>query len=293
MLKSLAAFTTAGCLLLVGASSELSDVHRGDLRVRKPARHAALCARAVYCGDFETGDYSQYVHQQFSEGPWARQTGTYTIDKVGHSEADIVTSPVKQGTYASRCTIRPTTGTSASDRCEVVAGVPTGSSRTWFYGWWTYFPGPSQDWWPRHADYNDWTQLGQYPNGTDWIRFGIDATSRTVARYGAPALFAEGPGLPYCSSCSRNKKYFGAIRYGHWYHVIVEARWSHDPSLGHVKIWIDGKVASPETYAATLTGTATSVDVSQGIYRAAYRSTNTVIHDGLCRARTFEVAAAC
>jgi chitodextrinase len=256
-----------------------------------PSPPSATCASQSFCGDLETGNFSQYGEHEWSEGPWADQS-TYTTSNVGHSEADIVTSPVKQGAYASRCTIRPTTGSSPSDRCEAYADEAD-SSRTWFYGWWTYFPGPSQDWWPKYADYNDWTQFGQYPNGTDWLKFGIDATSGTVASYGKPALFAEGPGIPYCTACSNRKVYMGAIQYDHWYHVVVEARWSHDPAVGYVSIWLDGVNVSPKTFDATLTGTQNTVHVSQGLYRAPYSSTNTVVHDGLCRATTFADASAC
>jgi Polysaccharide lyase len=83
------------------------------------------------------------------------------------------------------------------------------------------------------------------------------------------------------------------LQYDRWYHFVVEARWSFDPSVGYISIWVDGVNVVPKRFGKTLSGTATQVHVSQGIYRAAYTSTNTVIHDGLCRAATYEAAAAC
>jgi hypothetical protein len=167
------------------------------------------------------------------------------------------------------------------------------ASQTQFYGWWTMFPsvnGGPQDWWHQGSDYNDFFQFGQYPNGLSgatWPYCGVAATS-------SPArLFCEGPGIPYCSACNRNKVYLGNLVYDHWYHFVVEARWSRDPSVGYLSIWVDGVNVSPKTYGATLTGTATQVHVSWGMYRAAYTSTNTVIHDGLCRAASYADAAGC
>jgi chitodextrinase len=250
------------------------------------------CALQLHCWSFETGNYSQYDQHEWSEGPWADQS-TYTINNVGHSECDILTSPVHEGSYASRCHVKPTTGTSTSDRAEMVtsnADATGDASQIQFYGWWTMFPsvdGGPQDWWHQGGDWNDFFQFGQYPNGLSgatWPYCGVDATS-------SPArLYCEGPGIPYCSACGRNKVYLGNLVYDHWYHFVVEARWSSDSSVGYLSIWVDGVNVSPKTYGATLTGTATQVHVSWGMYRGAYSSTNTVIHDGLCRAATYQGA---
>jgi hypothetical protein len=253
------------------------------------------CALQLHCWSFETGKYSQYEQHEWSEGPWADQS-TYTIHNVGHSECDILTSPVHEGSYASRCQVRPTTGTSTSDRAEMVtsnADATGDASQTQFYGWWTMFPsvnGGPQDWWHQGGDWNDFFQFGQYPNGLSgatWPYCGVDATS-------SPArLYCEGPGIPYCSACGRHKVSLGSLVYDHWYHFVVEARWSSDPSIGYLSIWVDGVNVSPKTHGATLTGTATQVHVSWGMYRGAYSSTNTVIHDSLCRAATYQGAAGC
>jgi Polysaccharide lyase len=252
-----------------------------DVRVTGSPRSS--CSAQPFCADYETGDFSRYGQHEWS----INNDQGYTASQTGNSAASIIRSPSRQGRYAAEFRVFPTTGTSPSDRAEAMTSQDdaTGDpSRAWFYGWWTYFPGPSQDWWPKYGDYNDFTQFGQYPDGTRWLYFGIDARR---AYWAHPVLFVEGPPL------SRKQIISKPIRYDHWYHFIVEARWSHDPAVGFVSIWLDGVKALPATEGATLTGTATGVHISQGLYRAAYRSTNTVIHDGLCRATTFEAAAAC
>jgi Polysaccharide lyase/Bacterial TSP3 repeat len=264
-----------------------------------PPPPSSTCSAQPFCGDFETGNYSQYDQHQWSEGPWADQS-TYTINNVGHSECDIVPSPVRQGSFASRCQVKPTTGTSASDRAEMMssnANATGDASQTQFYGWWTMFPsvnGQPQHWWPTFADHNDFFQFGQNssavsPDGNTpgWHYCGVNAT-QSPAR-----LYCEGPGFPFSSTSQRRKIDLGAIQYDHWYHFVVEARWSQDPSVGYLSLWVDGVNVSPKRSAATLTGTATQVHVSWGLYRAAYSSTNTVIHDGLCRAATYQGAAGC
>ena len=243
-----------------------------------PPPPTATCAQQPFCGDFETNDFSQYWQRE-----WTGSPDGYTADQVGNSKSTIVTSPVAQGTYAAKCEVFPTRGTSTNDRCENLSpeAETTGTLGTpQFYGWWTYFPGPTQDWWHAGGDWNAWTQFGEYPLGSSWPGFGLDATADQFH----PKMFVSIPA---------GKFYLGDLVYDHWYHVIVEAVWSHDPAVGYFTVWFDGDNVLPRKMGATLTGTADAVHISQGIYRGAYSSTNTVIDDGLCRAATYTDAAAC
>jgi Polysaccharide lyase len=87
-------------------------------------------------------------------------------------------------------------------------------------------------------------------------------------------------------------------RYAHWYRFPIHARWSTGAD-GYVEMWLDGKQVIPRAYSATLRNqrspaspdfTSPGIHVSQLSYSAAYRSTNTVIHDGFCRASSPRVA---
>ena len=112
------------------------------------------------------------------------------------------------------------------------------------------------------------------------MAIGVDATHRR-----SPVIYTEG--MPF-----RRKRILATLRYNHWYHFLVHARWSTG-SNGYMAMWLDRKKVVPRVYGATLRNqnSPASSDfispgmyVSQGIYRGAYRSTNTVIHDGFCRA---------
>lgn len=262
---------------------------------------ATGCQAALWCADPDAqgGTYNDWQHWQWSlNNPrWAYADAH---PNVGDSECKVIASPVHTGAYASQCSVYPTDGVSAKDRAELnsyeYAKTMGDASQVQFYGWWAYFPalsGGAQNWWSNGGDFNDVIQFGQYQGGaSSWMYMGVDATPATVSQYGAPALFAEGPGIP-AACCGRNKVILAPLQYGHWFHFVVEARWSQNPAVGYLQIWVDGQVRSPKTYAATLVAPSTGVGISQGIYRKAYTSTNTVIDDGLCRASSYAGAAAC
>ena len=147
----------------------------------------------------------------------------------GNSSATIITSPVDQGRYASKFQVFPTTGTNPNDRAEAVAtqqnsgGYP---GQEWYYGWWTYFPGPTQQWWSQGGDWNDITRSSRPTMSSAQLYLGVDATAAT------PRIFAEGMPL--------GKRILATLQYDHWYHFIVHAKWSVDPGVGLMEIWLDG-----------------------------------------------------
>jgi hypothetical protein len=258
----------------------------GVFVVTGPGGSAAASCRP-FGGGYETGDFSQWWLHQWSIN--ADPAQRYNAYNVGNSSATIVTRPVAQGRYAARFQVFPTTGTNPNDRAEIVASQSESGGypgQTWWYGWSTYIPGPSQDWWHAGGDWNDITQFSSTDNVSSQMVFGIDAT-----RPGSPRIYVEA--MPF-----RRKRILARLRYSQWYRFLVHARWSTG-SDGYVEIWLDGKRKVARVQGATLRNqtspanaafTSPGMYVTQGIYRAAYRSTNTVIHDGFCRASTRRAA---
>ncbi|MGC1801302.1 MAG: heparin lyase I family protein, partial [Solirubrobacterales bacterium] len=198
------------------------------------------CWLGSFCGGYETGDFSQWWLHQWSINPDSTQS--YNIYNVGNSAARIVTRPVAQGRYAAEFQVLPTTGTNPNDRAEIVASQAESGGyqgQTWWYGWWTYFPGPSQDWWHQGGDWNDITQFFSTDNVPSQMAIGIDA-----ARHSPPVIYAEG--MPF-----RRKQILAPLRYGHWFHFLVHARWSTGPD-GFVQMWLDGTQVIQRLYGATL-----------------------------------------
>ena len=208
---------------------------------------------------------------------------SYNIYNVGNSSARIVTRPVAQGRYAAEFQVLPTTGTNPNDRAEIVASQAESGGypgQTWWYGWWTYFPGPSQDWWRQGGDWNDITQFFSTDNVPSQMAIGIDATHRR-----SPVIYAEGmpfrrkrilataslrPLVPLPGSRPLVDR-FERLR------GDVARREAGNPAR------LRRNVEKPEL-TGELRFTSPGMYLSQGIYRHAYRSTNTVIHDGFCRA---------
>jgi hypothetical protein len=260
--------------VLIAALAMSASAH-GSIAPRCPIRD--------FGGGYETGDFSQWWLHQWSINP--DPTQAYNIHNVGRSTARIVRRPVAQGRFAAKFQVFPTIGSHPSDRAEVAASQAESGGypgQTWWYGWWTYFPGPPQSWWHRGGDWNAITQFFSTDNVPSQMGIGIDA-----AGYRPPAIYAEG--MPFA-----RKRILTRLRYNHWFHFLVHARWS-TASDGYIEIWVDGRRAVPRVHGATLRNqhspanselTSPGMYVSQGIYRGAYGSTNTVIHDGFCRARS-------
>lgn len=258
----------------------------GVFAASRPADSPAANCRG-FGGGYETGDFSQWWLHQWSINPGPRQR--YNAYNVGNSSVAVITKPVDQGRYAARFRVFPTTGTNLDDRAEIVASQAQSGGypgQTWWYGWSTYIPGPSQDWWHEGGDWNNITQFQSTDNVPSQMRIGIDAT-----RLRSPRIYIEG--MPF-----RRKRVIASLRYGHWYRFLIHAHWSTG-SNGYVEMRLDGKRAIRRVYGATLRNqtspanpafTSPGMYVSQGIYRAAYRSTNTVIHDGFCRASSRRLA---
>jgi hypothetical protein len=240
-------------------------------------------------GDYETGNFSQWWLTQFAGGIGCG--GTCGPTQIGSGTATIVTSPVAQGQYATAFVDGPHVGTDPCncDRSEVAAtqqesgGYP---GQEWYYGWYTDFPGPSQQFWPNGDGWNDFVQFFS-TGGSAWIYLGIGANN------GTPKIISNGPW--------GNTPILTPLQFDHWYHFVVHAIWSTDPSVGLFEVYVDGtKIFS--THAATLQNASTPENsnytvpgmvLSQGFYRGASSFTNTVIQDGFCRASSYDAAAGC
>jgi hypothetical protein len=224
------------------------------------------CSQGPFCGDFETGNINQwdiFPHE-----------GTGGLPTV-------VTSPVAQGTYAGQFQVTPDSG-AGPDRSEAYIGpARTGATpgQDWYYGWWTDFPGPSQSWWNLGGDWNDIVQLNEV-HGARYIYIGVDATGNRT------------PGPNIYMNASTGHYVLTSLAYDHWYHFVVHIHWATD-NTGLLEVTLDGQTVVPATSGPTLPADNPQGVWSIGVYRGAWPSTNTVIHDGLCRAASYDAAAVC
>ncbi len=193
-------------------------------------------------GDYETGNFSQWVEVQAVRG-----AGTYTTSSVGGSEADIVRAPVRQGRYAARFVIHGGSPL-ASDRtarAEVYAsGANTGSynGQTWYYAWSTYIPAES---WPNWtANFNVIETIGHgQPNGYPIpLSIGVDATGTT------PHLYAENQDI---NGNDLNVTNIGDLATGQWIDFVARIDWTTS-TTGRVQLWRNGVLVLDTTGNQTL-----------------------------------------
>jgi hypothetical protein len=207
------------------------------------------------------------------------------LDIVGNTSVTIVTSPVRQGTYAARYDAHSSGGGASSvNRAEALLSQANAGGfpgQEWYYGWWTMFPS-GESFWPNGDDWNDFTQFEFYNSNTGasgaYIYFGIAANN------GTPKIFMDGP--------NGHTILVNPLQFDHWYHFVVHAVWSTSSATGIFGVSVDGVQVFPDTHEATLQSSNPGMIYSQGFY-SARDTDNTVFHDGFCRAGSYEAAAAC
>jgi hypothetical protein len=242
------------------------------------------CSQGPFCGDFETGNLTQW-----SYGP-LEGTGSITV-------SNATNQPVKQGSYSAKFQTNAGTGTQRAELSASQAHTGGYPGQEWYYGWWTYFPsvgGQPQQWWPHGGDFNDIAQF----QSVDWTAFlylGVDQGNYTP---GSTSIFLD-LGVP---GARQHFVVANPIQYDHWYHFVLHAKWSTDPSVGFLELDVDGVNVIPKQFGATLYDTTVSripgatapgTYAELDLYHPGTSFANTVIHDGFCRASTAVDAAAC
>lgn len=173
-------------------------------------------------------------------------TGVESVDQT--TRLQIVDDPIIPGTPTLRVEVR---------QGDLVAGTNGVRAELWkeeneqegverWYAWRTLFPAdfPSFDQW---AVWCQWHQayLPPVPPSTEWTTAGVSP----------PVEFALGKGKLCFNlndvNAGARTLWTAPIPRGRWMDVILHVRWSLDPTLGFVEVYIDGKVVVPKTFAAT------------------------------------------
>jgi polysaccharide lyase-like protein len=84
------------------------------------------------------------------------------------------------------------------------------------------------------------------------------------------------------------EKSFALARFapGRWYDFVFHVKWSSNPKVGFVEVWVNrAKVLKKKTLATLYAGQG--VYLKQGFYRAAYGGTTVVYHDGMRRGSSY------
>jgi len=204
----------------------------------------------LWMGNFEDGAASLSGH--CSEG----QNGFCREQMVRPEQIQVVQDPVNEGHYAARFEVKYGDVMSGYSDERALLTPPTtlwedeGSER--WYRW--------QVLWPEDyaGDYPKWDELStpasRSPAG--WVVEWHHDANGAVETGSAPLYFgANNTNIKMClvdqaTSACREYLDLAPLQRGHWHDFVMHAKWSSDPSVGFLEIWIDGKNVLPKHMTA-------------------------------------------
>jgi hypothetical protein len=205
----------------------------------------------IWKGDFEAGAASLKGNCYAGMNQWCH------LDEANASEITVVQDPVNQGKYAARFEVKYGDVVSGeSDSRALMTGPETlwedeGSER--WYRW--------QSMWPTDyvGQYPKWDQLSSWPsiysNGGSVVEWHHDANGAIETGSAPLYIGANDNYIWLClvnqatSECREHINLASLIR-GHWHDIVLHAKWSSDPSVGFLDIWVDGVHVLPTHYCS-------------------------------------------
>ncbi|GMU06857.1 heparin lyase I family protein [Corallococcus caeni] len=210
-------------------------------------------AEIVWRGDFETGNRSQYSTEQM----------------VSSDRLQVVTSPVAEGKYALKATVKQGDDpiNSSGNRNELVYLSNEKVGSEYWYRWKVMFP-------------NDFPSVDAWQLFTQWHHDGC---------CGSPPVefFVKGE-LIRLTLNSSGTVWSTALKRGAWQEFIFHVKWSPDASVGYVELWHNGVQVLKKTKAMTMFSGQNNY-LKLGLYRADTISpVGVVYHDGMIQATSRE-----
>ena len=209
-------------------------------------------ASVVWRGDFETGDHSQWDRMQM----------------VSSDRLQLVTSPLRQGRYALKATVRlgddPINSSGNRNELVKMTREPVGSE--YYYRFNTMFASdfPSVRTWQL---FTQWHHEGS--SGSPPVEFYVYGEEMRLNIGGDPGVIVWKAPL---------------VR-GQWQDFILHVKWSPEATVGFVELYHNGQLVLPKRYIATqFPGMLNYLKV--GLYRSdTVTQTGVVYHDGWTMAR--------
>ncbi len=245
------------------ASFVNTSLEGGLVRSRAEGNSDPVYGNVYWTVDYETGNLSQW-NAINTGGSW------------GNSSIQVVTNPVRQGKYAAKFTL--TGGNGAHVRAETEATqAQTGGyeGQNWYYSWSIYAPSnPNiQTGW---ADWNLVTQwMDLFYQCSPPLQIDIMPLKNGLRYTLNSRLFDNQHG---CASLGPSQDWdLGPVVYDQWTDFTVHVKWSADPAVGFVQIWMNGVNVFPFTNMRTL-DTSGGVYMQQDIYRPGATSGSNILY---------------
>lgn len=250
----------------------------GSADTRRPSGSVASDPQTASC-DQPAGDGDLLF-----DGGFERGSSWPSVVRESGDRVAVVTSPVREGRHAARLTARdsdPVTD-GGNPRAQLNGPAMHREGDEQFIGWSTYFPGdfpavPSGAWFV----FFQWH--GKPYSGSPRLGFGVSPDGRIELRrddvYGFDRVWSQ--------PLARER----------WIDFTVRVKWSKDPSVGFVELWVDG---APQPFSngqtrlamATLQSDQTAVQSIATNYRkkGSIQTPVTLLHDAVKIARSCAAA---
>jgi len=200
----------------------------------------------LWKGNFEDGATSLSGHCSNGQDGFCRE------QSVRSEQIQVVQDPVNEGRYAARFEVKyGDVMNGYSDERALLSPPSTlwedeGNER--WYRW--------QIMWPQDyaGDYPKWDELGTPSSRSvgGWVVEWHHDAAGGVETGSAPLYFgANNTSIKMClvdqatSACRENLE-LAPLQRGHWHDFVMHAKWSSDPSVGFLEIWIDGQNVLPK-----------------------------------------------
>ena len=209
-------------------------------------------AGIVWRGDFESGDRSQYSSTQM----------------VSADRLQVVTSPVAEGKYALKATVRQGDDpiNSSGNRNELVYLGREAMGSEYYYRWKVMFAAdfPSVDTWQLFTQWHHDGCCGSPP-----VEFYVRGEEMRMSLPGTGEV-------PWRTKLVR----------GVWHEFILHVKWHSDPKVGFVELWHNKELVLPKRGAMTMYSGQKNY-LKLGLYRNdAVQPTGVMYHDGFVQATT-------
>ncbi len=204
----------------------------------------------VWRGDFETGNRSQW-------------SGTQMVNA---DRLAIVSSPLRQGRYALKATVRQGDNpiSASGNRNEVYRFTNEASGNEYYYSWSTMF-------------------ASDFPNASTWQVFTQWHHSGCC---GSPPVEFYVYGSEIRLRVNGSDVWKTPLVRGQWNDFTFHVKWSPSSTTGFIELWHQGKQVVTKRYMTTMYSGQTNY-LKMGLYRnSSISQVGVVYHDGFTMGRT-------
>jgi Polysaccharide lyase len=224
-------------------------------------------------GDYETGDWAQW--------------GSNHVQTTSGATAAVESDTVRQGRYAA---VFRTPASNERARSQVFVGQDQADGYDGHEVWYA---------WSSMIAPGSVLETGGWNNLTSWHHTGnVCPAPMHVAvtnNGGAWNFRLDAWGGPLnestCSNPYRKTWNLGSVSTGRWYDFVVHVKWSADPNVGFVEVFVNGRRVLAKTNAATLYS-GQGVYLKQGYDTGGSSGSTTVYNDGTVVAGSYAAALA-